>query len=450
MFQGRSRVTPASRPAHEPEEMLMATHTVLPSGSNTALTPLPDSQRQFGWREHASLWLSLGVGLLVMQIGAYLVPALGAQAAALVIVTGSILGAGLLAWTAKIGCDSGLSSAGLMHATYGSSFARLPVLLNIVQLVGWTTFELVVMRDGTLAIARQSGGFEGGTWTVLTTLLWGGVLIALMAGSMVTLVRKFIGRYGLPLVIASLVWLTVQFLLKAQTQGLSELWNKPGAGGMGMLSALDLVIAMPVSWLPLVADFSRHGRDGKSALRGTWLGYAVANIWCYALGVLVVLTTPSTDLVAALLVAQGGLIALGLILIDEVDNAYGDVYSGAVASHSLLPRWTIRQWGMAMAAVCTALAMVLPMHSLEPFLLMLSSVFVPLYGVILARLGNATRVADMVSARKVNPSAVGIWLAGIACYHLCAQFAPDLGSALPSLALTFVLATLTRSAGQSR
>jgi len=75
----------------------------------------------------------------------------------------------LLAWTAKIGCDSGLSSAGLMHATYGSSFARLPVLLNIVQLIGWTTFELVVMRDGTVAIARQSGSFTGALWPVLAT-----------------------------------------------------------------------------------------------------------------------------------------------------------------------------------------------------------------------------------------------------------------------------------------
>ena len=332
-----------------------------------------------------------------------------------------------------------------MHATYGSSFARLPVLLNIVQLVGWTTFELVIMRDGTLAIARQAGGFTDSVWPLLTTLLWGGVLVALMAGSMVTLVRKFIGRYGLPLVMASLVWLSWQFLQKANAQGLAELWNKPGEGGMGVLSALDLVIAMPVSWLPLVADFSRHGRDGKSARNGTWLGYAVANIWCYALGVLVAITTPSTDLVAALLVAQGGLIALGLILIDEVDNAYGDIYSGAVASHSMLPKLSIRQWGVGMAVLCTGLATVLPMHSLEPFLLMLSSVFVPLYGVILARLAGATDVAAMVTARRVNGSAVAIWLAGIACYHLCAQFAPDLGSALPSLALTFVLAWFTRA-----
>ena len=84
-----------------------------------------------------------------------------------------------------------------------------------------------------------------------------------------------------------------------------------------------------------------------SALRGTWLGYAIANIWCYALGVLVALTTPSTDLVAALLLAQGGLIALGLILIDEVDNAYGDLYSGSVAGHSLAPGWSTRLLGRA-------------------------------------------------------------------------------------------------------
>ena len=373
-----------------------------------------------------------------MQIGAYLVPALGASEAITVIVCGSILGAGLLAWTAKIGCDSGLSSAGLMHATYGSRFARLPVLLNIVQLVGCTTFELVVMRDGTVAIARQSGSFVASFWPLLATLLWGSVLIALLSGSMVKLVRKFIGRFGLPLVLGSLLWLTWQFLGRAQAQGWEALWNRPGSGGMSTLSALDLVIAMPVSWLPLVADFARHGRDGKSALRGTWLGYAIANTWCYGLGVLIALTAPSTDLVAALLLAQGGLIALGLILIDEVDNAYGDVYSGSGSGHSLRPGWSVRRWGMAMAVLCTGLALVLPMHSLEPFLLMLSSVFVPRYGVILARLAGHSSVASPVTERPVNYSAILIWLTGIACNHLYAQLLPGWGAALPTLVLTFV------------
>lgn len=414
------------------------------AGRNTALKPLAKAEQVFGFRDHTALWLSMGVGLLVMQIGAYLVPALGAKEALAVIVLGSVLGAGLLGWTAKIACDSGLSSAGLMHATYGSKFARLPVLLNIAQLIGWATFEIVIMRDGTVAIARQSGGFASGLWPVLATLLWGGVLLALLSGSMLKLVRKIIGTFGLPLVIASLLWLTWQFLGRAQTQGWEALWNRSGSGGLSTLSALDLVIAMPVSWLPLVADFARHGQAGNSTLRGTWLGYAIANIWCYSLGVLIAITTPSTDLVTALLLAQGGLIALGLILIDEVDNAYGDLYSGSVAGHSLRPGFSVRQLGLAMAVLCTALALVLPMHSLEPFLLMLSSIFVPLYGVILARLAGHSAVASLVTERNVNYSAVVIWLSGIACYHLCTQLLPFLGAALPTLVLTFVLARLTR------
>src|SRR5690606_19816848 len=210
---------------------------------NTALIPLSAAERLFGWRDRASLWLSLGVGLLVMQVGSFLVPALGTQAAVLAIAAGSVLGAGLLAWTARIGCDSGLSSAGLMHATYGSRFARLPVLLNIVQLVGWTTFALVVMRDGTVAIARQRGGMAGSLWPVLGTSARGAWLVALLCGTMVGLVRRFAGRVGRPLVSLSLRWLTWQFVGRGQAQGWSETWNRPGDGSMGLLSALDLVIA---------------------------------------------------------------------------------------------------------------------------------------------------------------------------------------------------------------
>ncbi|AVQ80170.1 MULTISPECIES: purine-cytosine permease family protein [unclassified Variovorax] len=425
------------------------------ASSNEALTPLPASRRVFGWHDHAALWFSLGVGLLVMQIGAYLVPAVGTRDAAIAIVLGSCLGAGLLAWTARLGCESGLASAGLMHATYGSAFARLPVLLNIVQLVGWTTFELVVMREGTQAIGQAAFGPSiGSAWGgVLTTLLWGAVLLALLAGSMVKLVRRFVSRFGLPLVVLSLLWLSWQFATRLHAKGLDAFWARPGDGSMGMFGALDLVIAMPVSWLPLVADYARHGKRGTgglgSAFSGTWLGYALANIWCYALGVMVVsVAEPGTELVTALLLAQGGLLALGLILIDELDNAYGDVYSGSVSTHSLLPRWSVKRWGLLLAALCIAFALVLPMHTLEPFLLLLSSVFVPLYGVIIGRLGSGQSVS-VGGARKIDFGAALIWIAGIAAYHALARWAPQFGSALPTLAATFALAWLSRPSARS-
>ena len=409
--------------------------------SNSVLAPVADSERVFTGFSHTSLWFSLGVGLLVIQIGAYLVPAMGTQDALLAILLGSLLGSGLVAWVAKLGCDTGLSSAGLMHQVYGSGFAKLPIVLNVIQLVGWTSFELVIMREGTLAMGEKHFAWSG-NYLVMATLFWGSILTLLMASSMLGLVRNFVSRFGLPLVVLSLAWLTWQFLGVLQTQDVSAFWNRPGNNSMGFLSAIDLVIAMPVSWLPLVADYARHGKNSRTAMSATWLGYAIANIWCYSLGVLVVsVSSPDINLVSTLLLAQGGLLALGLILIDELDNAYGDVYSASLNSHSLFSRWSIKQWGLLIAAGCTLLAIVLPMHSLEPFLLILSSVFIPLYGVILGRAGKAPLSN---ASRRIYLLPALIWLIGIAVFHLSAQFTPQWGSALPSLAVSLSLAWLTR------
>jgi NCS1 family nucleobase:cation symporter-1 len=281
-------------------------------------------------------------------------------------------------------------------------------------------------------------------WPWAATLFWGSLLVALAAGSMIGLVRRFVSRFGLPLVVASLLWLSWQFGSRLVEQGFGAWWARPGDGSMGLLSGIDLVIAMPVSWLPLVADYARYGRSSGGALRGTWIGYAIANIWCYALGVLVIGFAPQgADLVTTLLLAQGGLIALGLILIDEADNAYGDVHSGAVSIGFLRPRITIRRAGLALAALATGAALVLPMHGLEPFLLLLSSIFVPLFGVVISQLAPG-----LPPPRAMRWAPALVWLLGIACFHAGSRWWPQAGSALPALALTLVLGSLVRRAGE--
>jgi NCS1 family nucleobase:cation symporter-1 len=152
---------------------------------------------------------------------------------------------------------------------------------------------------------------------------------------------------------------------------------------------------------------------------------------------------PDTGLVTALLLALGGLIALSLILIDEIDIAYGDVYSSAVSAHGIKPSVTVRQWGLGLAVVCTALSLVLPMHNLEPFLLLLSSVFVPLYGVILGRLAFGAYAAP-APQRKVDIGAALVWVAGIAAYQAFAHWDAPWGAAVPTLVLTFGLDWLSR------
>jgi nucleobase:cation symporter-1, NCS1 family len=128
-------------------------------------------------------------------------------------------------------------------------------------------------------------------------------------------------------------------------------------------------------------------------------------------------------------------------LIDELDNAYGDVHSGAVNYHSLYSKLSIKQWGMGMAAFCTLLAMVLDMHKIEPFLLLLSSIFTPLFGVILSRLCKQ----GALTAAGINISAVAVWLGGVVVFHLLPKSLPELGAAIPALVFTLVLGYLTRS-----
>lgn len=409
------------------------------SSSTSAPGAAPD--RVFSGRDQAALWFSLGVGLLVMQTGAYLAPAVGARPALWMTLLGSVVGSALLAWVAWLACASGRSSAQLMHSVYGSGFARLPVLLNVLQLIGWATFELVVMRDGTRAIASHSFGVEIGVFW--PTLFWGVVALLMIRASMLKLVRRVIGTIGLPLVILSLLWLSYQFGTKLDQAGWHALWARSGDGSMNAFQAFDLVIAMPVSWLPLVADYARHSRTGRGAAAGTWIGYAVANIWCYALGIVVmaVIGTDADRFVDLLLFAQGGLVALGLILVDELDNNYGDLYSASVSAQSVWGRISVRAWGTALAVLSMAFAMVLPMQTLEPFLLLLSSVFVPLFGTMLGwLLWQPQRAAAAPAGVRWLPAV--IWCAGIAVYHGLAQWAPELGSALPTLLFTFVLARL--------
>lgn len=417
------------------------------SAASSALAPIPLSERVFSLRDHAALWFSLGVGLLVMQIGGFLATALGTQTALFVIVIGSALGAGLLAWVAYLGCARGVPSPVLMSQTLGTSFAKLPVVLNIVQLIGWAAFELVVMRDGSTALVKAALGIDAAWVPYVTALFWGLLLIALATGSMIKLVRRFVGRYGLPLVILSLIWLTIQFIARAQTQGLLAVWNKTGDGSMSTLAGIDLVMAMPVSWLPLVADYARYGKTGSGTFRGTWIGFVVANIWCHALGALIIATAaPDADLMSLMLLAQGGLLALGLILIDEMDNAYGDIYSGSVSLNFLYGRYSTRTWGIALAMLATACALVLPMHGLEPFLLALSSVFVPLFGVVISQLAATGHTAE----DSIRPVPVLIWLIGIAVFHLCSIALPQVGSALPSLCTTLALGALYRRSRDAR
>lgn len=428
--------------------------------NNQSLTPVAANGRALDFADFAALWGSLGVGLLVMLAGAALLPALSMGQAFAAIAAGTLFGALLLGAVGYLGAKTGLSSAGLIWQSLGSKLAFLPILLNILQLIGWALFEIIIMRDG-LALVLKGQGYE--ISPLVLTLGVGALLVALLSLAMTGFVRKFIRGIGLSLMLLALVWLTVQLVLKGNAAGWAGLFDKAGDGSMSFAAGVDLVIALPISWLPLIADYTRFGRSPARAFAGSTLGYAVANGWCFALGV-VLSVLNGADMMAGIALLPLGLGALLLILIDEMDNGYSDLYSASVSGHSLAPQLPVRALGPILAIFATALAIIVKVDNFADFqtkyvdfLYLIGAVFVPLFGVVLAHFSGA---ANQI-VRPVMWGGAVAWVIGVVLYEALGGFSslhnitgfvpPELlkpvadfgaawGASLPSLIVAFVMA----------
>ncbi|MDQ7849283.1 MAG: putative hydroxymethylpyrimidine transporter CytX [Armatimonadota bacterium] len=386
------------------------------------IEPVPAQQRYLGYLDYFALWSSLGVGLLVLLAGTLLVPGLGLVQALAAIVIGTVVGNLLLALAGVVGSETAVPTMVLLRPALGIRGSYLPTLLNIVQLIGWGSFEIFIMSQAANGISTTLFGYDNVLLWVLvvaafcTLLAWGGPLVV---------VRRWLERFAIWLVYATTIYLTWYLLTHHDVRALLA---KPGDGTLPFWLAVDLVVAMPVSWLPLVADYNRFARRSTPAFWGTFAGYLVANVWFYALGVLFVLALQTTDLIPAIISLAGGWLALLLLLVDETDNGFADIYSTAVSIQNLFPRARQRWLAVVVGAVCALVAAKVNIVQYEAFLFLIGAFFVPLFGVLAADyfvlrrrrydLEALYRSAGPYWYRGgVNWKAVAAWLAGFLAYQ---------------------------------
>jgi len=407
--------------------------------------PVPPADRRLRARDLAVLWGSLGVGLLVMEAGTFLA-GLGLARATLAIGVGTLIGTLMLAAAARVGAEAGTPAMVLVRPVLGARGSHLASGLNVLQLVGWTAFELWVMGTAAAVVGATYLGAGAGGWTVGWIALFAvwGTLLAL--GGPVAVVRQWLEKFGVWAMLAASLYLTYRLIV---TVDLGALWAR-GGDASGFWGMVDLVIAMPVSWLPLVADYSRFARTPGDAFKGTFAGFAAANVWFYLLGVLFVLSArlgpgPSpADLAAAVAALAGGALALGVILVDEVDNVFADIYSAAVSAQNVRPRLGQRGLIVAVGAAGALVAALVRMGDYFNFLLLVGSVFVPLFGLLLAdayavRRGRAYDHAALYGEGPVvRWPGVAAWAAGVAVYQLMARNAA-IGASLPAFATSALL-----------
>jgi len=391
---------------------------------------VPVKSRVLGWSDLFSLWFSLGMGLMVLQAGAILAPGLGLAGSLAAILLGTAVGVALLALVGVIGGQTGLSSMASLKLSLGQRGVALPVLFNLIQLVGWGAFEIVVMRDAASLLAQRAWGSES-LWAnpTLWTFVFGAVATLLAASGPLAFIRVVLRRWGIWLLMASCAWLTVYLFRHAD---LTTLWHKACDGTMPFAMACDIVVSMAFSWLPLVSDYTRFGKSARQNFWGTACGFFLGSVWMMSLGVAYTLAFVSTSTDAnALLLALSG-VALGipllLILVDEHENAFADIHSAAVSAGTSLPV-SIGKLTLGIGLLCTLIAWRVPLTQYENFLLLIGSVFAPLFGVVLTH----HFILRQQITRDLNGRSLAAWVIGIAVYQLMANFLPDIGATIPSL-----------------
>ncbi len=397
--------------------------------------PIPKTVKTLRFFDYFVLWSSLGVGLLVFLAGSLLVPGLSLIEVFIVSILGSILGSLLLASAGLIGSKYGISTMVSLRAVLGKKGSFIPTFFNIVQLVGWTSFEIMIMSQAASIISGPFlGGFTGYFWVAIFGIFCGMLAI----GGPLIVIRKWLEKFAVWIIYGLAIWITFQIV--SAPNFVVSLFS-PGDGSLPFLLALDLVIAMPISWWPLVSDYNRFSKSDKGSFLGTFSGYTISNTWFYFMGASLIVVLGAKDIVSSILALLLGSLAMILILVDETDNAFADIYSAAVSSQNVFPK--LKQWKFITLVTIAGmiLATTVPLMQYEYFLLMIGALFIPLLGVLFS---------DYILVRKQNYSigefhdksagfkikAIISWFIGLITYFSISSQFPAVGASLPAFGVS--------------
>jgi len=428
------------------------------------IDPVPERLRVLGMLDTGLLWGNLGVSLLVIVAGAALVPALSLPDALVAILLGCVIGSAMLAVAGAIGADARVPGMVLMRAPLGRRGSYLPTGINVLQGLGWTVFELLIIATAAAALSDELFGFPA-QW--LWTIVFGAAALALALLGPIGFIRRFVRRFAVWTVPVAVVYLTWWALDGAD---LGAIWDAPGEGGLSVWQGADVVVGITVSWIPYAADYTRFSRSRRDALVGTGVGYFVPDAWLLALGAVLVLSYDLSDPAAlpAAVVGAGLAAALALfaLLVTETDEAFANSYSAAVSLQNIVPRVPQPALIVLVTGTATVGALVVDLVAYQRFLFLLGSVFVPLFAVLLAdwlAAGRHYSTDDVFAAPAWRPGLVAAWIAGFALYQWLYPSGPSwwvdlvgnlstpdwsIGATVPSFLVAFVVASILAMASR--
>lgn len=368
--------------------------------------------------QNSLIWFGAAVSLAEILTGTYFAP-LGMGKGLLAIIVGHVIGCVLFFLAGLIGGRERKSAMETTKMSFGYRGGLLFALLNVLQLVGWTG---IMIYDGAVA---TNGIFEVGVWVWSIVI---GVLIIIWIAIGIT-------NLGLlnKITMALLFVLTVVLCVVIFRGG------NPGATATETMSfgaAVELAVSMPLSWLPVISDYTRESEKPFRSTLASTVTYGLVSCWMYVIGMGAAIFTGESDIAQIMLRAGLGIPALLILVLSTVTTTFLDAFSAGVSCESLSKKLNGRTVGIIATVIGTIGACLFNMDDITNFLYLIGSVFAPMIAVQLTTYFILKK--DSFKEAFDWPNLI-VWLLGFIAYRLLMNVDLPVGNTLPAVVITMVL-----------
>lgn len=376
--------------------------------------------------ENSLIWFGAGVSIAEILTGTYLAP-LGFQKGLAAILIGHVIGCCMMFFAGLIGGKMRKSAMETVKVSFGQKGGLLFAVLNVLQLVGWTA---IMIYDGALA---ANGTFNTGAWVWCIVI---GALIILWIAVGVTNLGKIN-----TIAMAALFVLTI-LLCRVIFFGDSGAAADLSSEAMSFGAAVELSVAMPLSWLPVISDYTREAEKPVKATAASVIVYGMVSCWMYVIGMGAAIYTGESDIAVIMVKAGLGIAALLIVIFSTVTTTFLDAYSAGVSSESIFPKLKAGHVGIAVTVIGTIAAILFPMDDITDFLYLIGSVFAPMI---------AVQIADVFILKKEKAPGdfdwknLVIWLIGFVIYRWLMTVDIPVGNTLPDMAVVIVLCLIAEA-----
>lgn len=372
--------------------------------------------------ENGLIWFGAGLSIAEILTGTSFA-SLGFGKGILAIIIGHIIGCLMLFCAGIIGGKERKSAMDTVTMSFGADGSKFFAFLNVLQLVGWTS---IMIYDGALA---ANGIFNTGNWVWCLVI---GALIILWVVIGITNLGKINTVAMAALFILTIIMCKVIFF--SDTSGV-----KASGDSMSFGAAVELAVAMPLSWLPLISDYTREAKEPVKATLVSTIVYGIVSCWMYIIGMGAAIFTGESDVAQIMVKAGLGIIGLLIVVFSTVTTTFLDAYSAGISSETILSKLNGKYVTIAVTVIGTVAAILFPMDDITDFMYLIGSVFAPMIAIQIA--DYFILKADK-SSKKVDMINAVIWVIGFVLYRYLMTVDIPVGNTLPDMAVTIVIAVI--------